>query len=198
MKRKNNQQSKPVQQDPVAKELAEILSESVLTPEPTPVPTPTPVPEPVIESEPVPLEVLVVEAKYVDIEEAPVSAPTPESEPEPVPTPVPEPVIEPESVPEPVSVSEPVPAPVLALIEDLQNQILYLHMELKEAKGKLAAFEAIFGNEGADAFMSLVAKEIIQEAKDAMKKTKVSVANVVVEKLRKYHKNPYAVNNPDF
>ena len=134
--------------------------------------------QPVPVTEPAPQEVLVTEAHYQVPQPEPVSEPVPE--PEPVPTP------------------EQVPVQVMALIQDLQNQILFLHSELKEAKGKVAALEAIFGGEAPDVFMTMVANGIMQEAKDALEKTKASVAETVVQKLRKYHRNPYAVNNPDF
>ena len=154
-------------------------------PEPEPVPTPEPVAEPVPEPEPVPTP-------------EPVAEPVSESEPESVPTP--EPVAEPvsESEPESVPTPEQVPVQVMALIHDLENQIMNLRNELVETKGKVAALEAIFGDEAPNVFMTMVANGVMQEAKDALEKNKASLANVVVEKIRKYHKNPYAVNNPDF
>ena len=196
MKRKNNRQHKPVQQDPLQQEVADILSQSP-TPAPTPVPTPTPEPTPA------PLEVLVTEAHYPAPQPEPVSEPAPEAvpEPEPAPEPAPEAVPEPEPVSEPapeaVPEPEPVPVQVMALIQDLQKQILDLNSQLKEAKGKVAALEAIFGGTP-DVFMTKVFEALIQEAKQGLEKKEASLANMVVEKIRKYHKNPYAVNNPDF
>ena len=196
MKRKH----KPVQQDPIANELAEILSQPVPTPEavPTPMPEPTPVPAPT--PEPVPLEVLVVEADYLTT----VLEPSPMPEPEPTPAPV----LTPEVVPTPVSeavpelASEPVPNPVpelvpeslhglVLLVEGLQKQVLAMQEELDRLNGDLGRAIITSVTDG----MMELQSELKEEFK---KELKIAVGKIVLDKIKKYHKNPYAINNPDF
>ena len=180
MKRKH----KPVQQDPIANELAEILSQPVPTPEavPTPMPEPTPVPAPT--PEPVPLEVLVVEADYLTT----VLEPSPMPEPEPTPAPV----LTPEVVPTPVS--EAVPESLhglVLLVEGLQKQVLAMQEELDRLNGDLGRAIITSVTDG----MMELQSELKEEFK---KELKIAVGKIVLDKIKKYHKNPYAINNPDF